>query len=133
MGTRGYRSFENDDALDWVGELVEAEDTGPISEALDAVLEADYVEAPEASIGLAAAEVVAAMMGNPAEDLPDEVQSWIVGKEPPEPALVEKAQTAVERILEDSELKELWEDPEDEESAKWREEVEGLLRRLGSA
>ena len=129
MGAWSHGSFDNDDALDWVGELEEAEGTEPIAEAFDAVLGADdYLEAPEASMGIAAAEVVAALLGKPAAKLPDEVASWVVGKEPPKPALVKKAQRVIERILKDSELKDLWADSED--SAKWQQEVEGLLRRL---
>ncbi|HXG08753.1 MAG TPA: DUF4259 domain-containing protein [Gemmataceae bacterium] len=132
MGAWGHGSFENDDALDWVGELEGAEDTEPISEAFDAVLEAeDYLEAPEASRGIAAAEVVAALIGQPAAKLPGEVTSWLVGKKPPKPALVQKAQRVVKRILKNSELKELW--AESEDSAKWQQEVEGLLHRLRGA
>jgi hypothetical protein len=130
MGAWSHESFENDDARDWVGELEGAEDTEPIVEAFEAVLEADdYLEAPEASMGLAAAEVVAALLGRPAAKLPDEVTSWVEGKGPPKPALVKKAQRVVKRILKDSELKDLW--AESEDSAKWQQEVEGLLRRLG--
>src|SRR5262245_57980703 len=109
MGAWAHGSFDNDDALDGVGELEGAEDTEPITQAFDAVLEADdYREAPEASMGIAAAEVVAALLGKLAAKLPDEVTSWLVGKKPPKPALVKKAQRVVERILKDSELKELW-------------------------
>jgi hypothetical protein len=129
MGAWSHGSFDNDDALDWVGELEEAEGTEPIAEAFDAVLGADdYLEAPEAAIGIAAAEVVAALLGKPAAKLPDDVASWVVGKRPPKPALVKKAQRVIKRILKDSELKDLWADSED--SAKWQQEVEGLLRRL---
>src|SRR5262249_13924060 len=104
----------------------------PITQAFDAVLEADdYLEAPEASMGIAAAEVVAALLGKLAAKLPDEVTSWLVGKKPPKPALVKKAQRVVERILKDSELKELW--AESEDSAKWQQEIEGLLQRLSGA
>jgi hypothetical protein len=129
MGAWAHGSFDNDDAMDWVGELEELDDTEPIDWAFEEVLEADdYLEAPEASIGLAAAEVVAAMIGKPASELPGEVASWVAGKEPPETALVKKAQQVVRRVLEGSELKELWDESED--SAKWQQEVEGLLHRL---
>jgi hypothetical protein len=74
---------------------------------------------------------VAALLGKPAAKLPDEVTSWLAGKKPPKPALVKKAQRVVRRVLKDSELKELWADSED--SAKWQQEVEGLLHRLGGA
>jgi hypothetical protein len=129
MGAWSHESFENDDAMDWVGELEGAEGTEPIVEAFEAVLQtADYLEAPEASMGLAAAEVVAALLGKPAAKLPDEVTSWVAGQRPPPSALFKKARRVVERILEDSELKDLW--AESEELATWQQEVEGLLRRL---
>ncbi len=127
-----HGSFDNEDALDWVSELECAEDTEPISEAFDTVLEADdYLEVSEASMGIAAAEVVAALIGKPAVKLPDEVSSWLVGKKAPKPVLVKKARLVVKRILKDSELKELW--AESEDLAKWQREVEGLLHRLSGA
>lgn len=130
MGTWAYGAFDNDDAMDWVGELADADGTGPVAEAFERVLEADdYLEAPDAAMGLAAAEVVAALLGRPAANLPDEVTSWIAGKKPPETAFVKKAQQVAERALQNSELKELW--AESEESAKWQQEVKGLLERLG--
>jgi hypothetical protein len=130
MGAWSQGSFDNDDARDWVwGELEGAEGAEPIAEAFVAVLQADdHLGAPEASIGLAAAAVVAALLGKPAAKLPDEVASWVAGQKPPEPVLVEEAQRVVKRILKDSELKDLW--AESEDSAKWQQEVEGLLRRL---
>lgn len=129
MGAWSHGSFGNDDALDWLGELENADGVEPIAEAFEAVLEAeDYLEAPEASMGLAAAEVVAALRGRPADKLPEEVTAWVAGKKPPKPALVKKAQRVVKRILKDSELKELW--AESEDSGKWQQEVESLLRRL---
>jgi hypothetical protein len=129
MGAWAHGSFDNDDAMDWVGELEGVEGAAPISEAFETVLAADdYVEAPEASMGLAAAEVVAALLGKPAAALPAEVTAWVAGEKPPKAALVKKAQRVVERVLTDSELKDLW--AESEDSAKWQQEVEGLLRRL---
>ena len=129
MGAWSHGSFDNDDALDWVGELQDADGIEPISDAFEAVLSAeDYLEAPEASMGLAAAEVVAALLGKPAAQLPDEVVAWVAGKKPPKPTLVKKAHAVVKRILKDSELKELW--AESEDSDKWQQEGESLLRRL---
>lgn len=130
MGAWAHGSFGNDDALDWVGELEGAEGVEPIAEAFEAVLAAgdDYLKAPEASAALAAAEVVAALLGRPAAELPDEVAAWVVGKKSPAAGLVKKAERAVRRILEASELKDLWADSGD--SAKWQADVEGLLRRV---
>jgi hypothetical protein len=40
MGAWGHSAFENDDALDWVAELEEVENTSILIAAFDAVLEA---------------------------------------------------------------------------------------------
>jgi hypothetical protein len=132
MGAWGHGSFDNDDALDWVGELSQAEDTKHIAETFETVLESDdYLEAPDASTGLAAAKVVAALLGHPAPGLPEEVTTWLAGKKPPSTGLVKKARLVVERILNDSELKDLW--AESEDSSGWQREVEELLKRLNKA
>ena len=133
MGARGTGSFDNDDAGDWAVELEEAEGTGAITAAFDAVLEVgdDFLELPDAGVGIAAADVVAALLGRPSPDLPPEVAAWVAGKPPPEAGLVKKAQKVVRRVLEDSELKELW--SESAGADQWRQGVEELLRRLDAA
>jgi hypothetical protein len=123
-------SFDNDEGRELVwSELQDAESTEPIAEALGAGLGArGPLETGEASVGLAAAEVVAALLGKPAAILPDEVAAWVAGKPPPEPGLVNMAQRLVKRVLEGSGLKDLW--AESEGLAKWEQEAEGLLARL---
>ncbi len=76
MGTWGAKSFENDDAMDWIAVIEEASDTEPMKDALAAVLEAEgeYLEAPDCSNAMAAAEVIAALNGAPSPDLPEEVK-----------------------------------------------------------
>ena len=129
MGAWGHSAFENDDALDWVAELETAEDTSILMAAFEEVLEADedYIEIPEASITIAAAEVVAALRGQADPTLPQEVQAWVAGQENVDVRVVEQARSAVNRVLEDSELKDVW---EDSGSDDWKMEVEALLRRL---
>lgn len=71
MGAWGSGSFDNDDALDWVNDLEGSKGTAVIEFALQAVLdESDYLEAPECSAALCAAEVVAALKGAPGQGLP---------------------------------------------------------------
>jgi hypothetical protein len=129
MGAWGHSAFENDDALDWVAELEEVGNTSILIAAFDAVLEAqeDYIEIPEASITISAAEVVAALLGRADTSLPEEIQAWVAGQDKVDSKIVEKARRAVNRVLEDSELKEVW---EDSVSSNWRMSVEGLLMRL---
>ena len=131
MGAWAAGSFDNDDAGDWVWELAEAEDTSILEEAFSRVTDADgYLEAPDCSIGIAAAEVVAALRQRPATKPPDEVVAFVnrIGA-PPSPALVASALRALERIKTKSELQELWD--ESDSRVEWRQavaELEGRLR-----
>lgn len=129
MGAWGHGNFDNDDAMDWISELEGARDFRPITRVLDTVLRVKgYLESPDASVGLAAAEVVAALLGQPSATLPPEVTAWVRGKPRPQPALIEKAQRVARRVRDDSELRELWAESEDTEL--WQHEVDGLLMRL---
>lgn len=131
MGAWGVGSLENDDASDWVDELADANDFEVGWRAFDAV-NADYVEAPEASVALAAAEVVAAALGQPAASLPDEVTTWVDdhhGIFTRDDA--RRALAAVDRVIaEESELVELWNDAGDD---KWALAVSHLRARLIAA
>ena len=133
MGAWAHGGFDNDDALDFVGELTAAGTWEPAAEAITSVIRVgdSYLEAPEASKALAAAEVIAAALGRSATKLPEKVVAWVASCAAPERDLVEKARRALERVLGDSELKDLWRESSD--SALWHREVEGLARRLGTA
>lgn len=131
MGAWDAGPFDNDDAMDWVAEL-EAEGMPAAGGAIQAVLDHavdEYLEAPVASQALAAAEVVAALRGQPAPELPEDVQGWLA-EHPGDPGdeLVAAARAAVARVLRQSELAELWE--ESEEAGTWRAATEDLRRRL---
>jgi hypothetical protein len=133
MGAWSHESFGNDDASDWIAQLEEWDDLGLVESALDAVLAIgdDYLEAPEASEGIAAAEVVARLRGQRGDSDADAADAWVekVGLQAP-PALIAKARRALDRILtEPSELMELWDESED--AAAWRASVEDLKARLG--
>lgn len=129
MGASGYSAFENDDAMDWLAELEDAEDTSVLVNAFDEISDVseDYIEIPEASIAIAAAEVVAALLGRTAISLPEEVMEWVEGRGEMASAVVNQARSAVNRILVDSELQGVW---EDSGSSDWKACVEDLLRRL---
>ena len=129
MGAWGSGSFENDDALDWFAEL-EAEGLRAAGHALSAVeqLAPEYLEASTCSAGLAAAEVVAALRGRPASDLPDDVRAWLAGVSDDPEALLPTARRAVELIAADSELKDLWVESADYRA--WQSAVEDLQARL---
>jgi hypothetical protein len=135
MGTWGVKSFENDDALDWMGGLETTEDASLLQSTLERTanrnLDDDDIDGPEPAEAIAAAEVVAALKGSPAEDLPEEITDWAKNYSIPKPLQTELAQLALKalgRIRASSELKELWEETEDADA--WHSEIMALERRL---
>ncbi len=132
MSAWGFGSFENDDAADWVADLVEMNDETLIDEAFERAMEAKsgYIEAPEASCALAAAEVVAALRGKPASELPEEIRGWLEGKPTPSTERLQNARQAVAAVRKESELRDLWE--EQEELEDWEPVVADLERRLSA-
>jgi hypothetical protein len=126
MGAWGPGSFDNDDALDWLDDLLDGA-SDAIREALEAT-DAEELEAPDASSALAAAEVVAAAAGKPAPDLPGEVSDWLEEHGPKQATeLAPLARRAAERIRRDSELRDLW---EENDPTAWFDAVDDLLARL---
>ncbi|MFP3463545.1 DUF4259 domain-containing protein [Arthrobacter globiformis] len=103
MGAWGFLPFENDDAMDWLDEL-EAGDAEVVRGAL-ANAGDGYVQAPDGSVAIAAAEITSAAHGNPPGDLPENAATWVTAHGPEiGPEDVELALQAVERVAgEDSE------------------------------
>lgn len=127
MGTWGQGPFENDLAADWVYEL---EDTGSaaVSRALSATRDEDSLDADTGAIALAAAEVVAASLGEPREDVPAGVRTWVADNASAIPRSAgDEALDAIRRI-ESSELAELWRESGDHQ--QWLDHVADLERRL---
>ena len=101
MGAWGSGPFENDDAADWSYQLTDG--GGP--------------------------EVVAAGVGVPGVELPDELSDWLGGVDPAAwPPLAPQAVAALDRVLSDSELRDLWDEADD---GVWRDET--LALRAGIA
>ncbi len=130
MGAWGAGSFDNDDAMDWVAELVAGSGDAVLREALAPVASTDdrYLEAPDCSIAIAAAEAVAAASGHPNESLPEEVAGWVETKPVVAKELIALARTAVERIVLNSELKDL--SDESDSAEDWRAAMTDLRKRL---
>jgi hypothetical protein len=116
--------------MDWIEEL-QAEGLPAAGGALAAIeeLTPDYLEAPVCAAALAAAEVIAALRGKPALELPEEITRW-VATNPGDPGgeLVDIAKRAVDAIAARSELKELWEESGDFD--EWHATVNDLRVRL---
>lgn len=133
MGTWGIDAFGNDDAMAWFAEL-EAEGLPAAGAAVQAVLDLapDYLEAPICATALAAAEIIAALRGRPAAELPPDVSAWLARHAGTNPGdeLTANAERAVDLVLAGSELSELWD--ESDEASAWRATVIDLLERLRS-
>jgi Domain of unknown function (DUF4259) len=119
MGAWGCGSFENDDAADWMYEL-ESSGVAAVASALEqvsGVAEDEYLEAPEASAAMAAAEIVAAARDGDLSKLSETAREAFVRHRESLVAsyLSEPARRALEHIRRQSELKELWEESEEGE------------------
>jgi len=134
MGAWGVGIFENDDACDYIASILDQSDLTQIDAKLDQILNRKeaYLEAPEGSEGLAAAEIVARLKGNwgVRDAYTAELDKWVevVGAVPTN-EIVAKARGCVARVLrEPSELLELW--GEGGELEVWKATVLDLLERL---
>jgi len=127
MGAWGTGHFENDDAMDLIAGV---QGPGDLDRVLRAAAESEEasVDASVASEAMAAAEVVAAMMGRPSGDCPEELTKRLDALGAPEPALVRLAQESVSRVLMESELVDLW--AESDETEGWNRSVTDLIARL---
>ena len=129
MGAWGTGIFENDDASDWVAQLGGSRDLGLVRGALSAATSAEYLDAPTSSVALVAAEVVAALSGRTAPDMPDDLRAWVDARRAVPPAeLLTLALRAVDRVTAGSELAELWQASDDPRG--WQMTVEDLRARL---
>ena len=90
----------------------------------------NYLEMPECANAVAAAEVVAALLGRPFSKIPDRVVAWIEGKPKPGAALVELAKSSIQIVVKGSELQEVWADAGTDD---WLNAVADLQSRLSSA
>jgi len=134
MGAWGTGSFANDGAADLVGELGEDGGLDEIEAALDAVLDVgdDYLEAPAAEAGIAAADIVARLLDRDGDHPPAEadLEVWLQSVEgrPPR-SLVAKARRCIRRVVtKPSEILELW--AETDELDDWKANLRSIAERL---
>ena len=110
VGAWGTGTFENDDALDFAAQIAGSEDGADLlRRQLELAGAPGTLDAPASEASLVAAEMVAAARGAPGPGVPPALARW-VQKEAP--ALgeedVQLALTACDRVLSDSELRQLW-------------------------
>ncbi len=125
MGAWGAGGFENDAALDFAGTVETVED---IRAAFSIETPEVPIDADKASEIIAAAECVAAMMGRPADDMPDELLDRVKGFGAPDKALFHNARDHVSAVISRSELAELWSEADD--PGEFNRAMTGLIDRL---
>jgi hypothetical protein len=130
MATWGYRNFDNDAAADFAEDFKDNPNEAVLLEALAAVAEEEeHIDADAASEALAAAEIIAAVMGKPAQDLPVDLIPVIVKMNTDESEeLLELARGAVKAIIKESELQEHW--SASDSADDWQHLQRDLLERL---
>ena len=133
MAGWGTGSFENDDAQAWLPQLASlgVDDLEALlSRAAD---NADYLEAPAASVAITAAEAVAALKDAPAIALPKQITDWArearhTHGDNSTPHLASLAARAIQRVRTNSELKDLW--LEADGLNEWSANLRDLEKRL---
>ncbi|HEX9210695.1 MAG TPA: DUF4259 domain-containing protein [Bradyrhizobium sp.] len=134
MGAWGLGVFENDTSCDFASAVADGGGIDALREAIERVLSSrrNYLEASDAEEGLAAADIVARLRGNPGQQstYTAAVDAWVAkSKAVAADELVQKAKQVVARILaEPSELLELWAESQDFDG--WKRAVEDVARRL---
>ena len=128
----GISNFENDSALEWAEDLVKANKVALIAKELDTfnknfkITETDMMTC---NVALAAAETVAAIKEDPADDIPEALEEWLASsKAKADETLVKSAIDAVNKICRGSELKEMYVGSQLYDD--WLELQKELLQRL---
>lgn len=132
MGAWGIGTFENDDAVEWLDELQASADSSVLQTTLEETEDGDeYLEAPEGIHILCAGEIIAALQGQSASDLPDEARDWVQKhKSLDVSSFIPIAIRKIDQVLDgDSELRQLWQENKADYPA-WSESVLSLKTRL---
>nr|WP_295869815.1 DUF4259 domain-containing protein [uncultured Chitinophaga sp.] len=130
MGAWGTRNFENDGSQDWIFDVIDSKDGGLVTDTLARIINhTETLETADCEEGLAAAELVAALMGKPSEDFPEDplekldILNLIATK-----GLRTQAINAVNKITGTSEMKNYWEEAGQLEA--WAAVQASLVKRL---
>ena len=131
MEFQGPGAFQNESATEWLSKLEATHDLVIFNQVFKPDPEGAFFDKNTGSEIYAAAEVVAAATGRPAEDLPARVKSWVEkhGNLAWEP-LKEPARALAHALLSPrSELHDLW-DEQGEPYEGWVQRIEDLVARL---
>lgn len=133
MANSELQSFGNEQSLDWLSDLLDEDDIYFVHNTLEIIADYPPDESPDVwdcNCAVAAAEIVAAIKGNPCDDLPPPAVRWLQ-KHPMEAdeELMDLVTKAIGRIEARSELKLFWD--EAELGGEWQESLADLRVRLG--
>jgi hypothetical protein len=135
MGSWDSGSFENDTALDWLGELYTSRDAKLVHATLTRVNEPHecFFQIDAEQRALAAAEIVACWLGHPPpEPRRAGLGSWVRDNFKFSADIVDLARQVVDEIKNKSALKTAWTKDNGEASPKWVDSITDLQRRLNS-
>jgi tetratricopeptide (TPR) repeat protein len=132
LGSWDVSVFGNDESRAWLAELIGASNCEPIFRALvnaAKIGKDEYLQAPDCERALAAAELVACARGKASGEVPPNLKAWLAEQRFVAGAqIVDMAIQVIERIVTNSELKELWDDTDSKQ--EWLDCVESLRGRL---
>ncbi|AEW02879.1 hypothetical protein A4D02_02510 [Niastella koreensis] len=133
MGSWGFTNFDNDTAQDFVAEVEEGGIDRIVSaiEVIKSIDEDAYLDSDLCAEALAAIEYIATAKGHMAEDFPEDAEDWVNAHKAQLQiirGIVVKCQQAIDRIKNNSELKDLWEETEDFEN--WKKVLDDLNTRI---
>lgn len=125
-------SFGNEQAQEWLKDLVGSTSGEMVEEALAKVDRSDmFIDGQDAERGVAAAETVAASWQKPSENLPQELVLWIKNHGFRGSAdSVRLAARVVDKVAKNSELRDLWDGTD--ASVAWQRTIADLKERLES-
>lgn len=123
-------SFGNEQAQDWLKDLIGSTSGDMIEEALAKVDRSDmFIDGQDAERGIAAAETVAASWQKPSENLPQELILWLkTHSYKSSPDTVRVAARVVDKVAKNSELRDLWDGTD--ASVSWQRTIADLKERL---
>ena len=132
MSAWGISNFENDTALDWVGKIVNQKDINVIINSIDKFVNgfnAEETTLINCSKFLTIAEILAGLLGSPAEDFPEELTDWIESKYiNVEQSTIDTAIEGVRLLMNESEVREMYLDSGYFNS--WDKAQKNLIKRL---
>ena len=130
MAEWGPGIYENDDAMDWIYDLLDSGSLSRVKYALNVIAldGSGPYEIADCRIALAAADIIAALDGEVNPNLPKEAEEWVEMTNRSASDLRAKAEEVVQTIIKASELKKHMQKASQEKD--WLRIMQALLKRL---